>query len=203
MGNSSSTQCMPAALDDNGNDVVVVVVVVGEEEFHESRDFLCSWSGYFKDELTKNPERKRFDFSKQRPSEWNLLKKAVIALQPPFAEESSVNASNYHVLLPWFAELRCEDGLRQTDMVILKGLVEPLMAKPEKERTPEDTQAIVTVLERCVMWKRDYPKEKCATFLSQVLQDPKQPFDPKEVCRVALLLSKDDTCQKALWKSVV
>ncbi|CAB9528420.1 expressed unknown protein [Seminavis robusta] len=172
-----------------------VVVAVGEQEFQECSRFLRCWSGFFEDELAKGLTR--FEFPEKKASEWELIK----AVLHPFAEES-VNTSNYHVLLPWFAELRCEAGLSETDTVILKDIVDPLLDKPEKERQPADVEEIVTVLEHCVDWKRENPRGRCITFLRQILKDPTQPFEGKEILRMVLLLVKDDVCQKALWKFV-
>ena len=212
MGSSSSSLSKRKALEDDSSEYgrlvlkkprfeslgnTDVVVSVGGREFEECSHFLRLWSGYFEDEWKNDPEVTRFDFPDKNPIEWELLKSVLY----PFSNEK-IDQDNYHVLLPWFAELRCEAGLVETDDVILSKIVEPLLAKDKAERTPVDVNRIVTVLEHCVAWNRTNPRDRCILFLRQVLKDLSQPFEGQDILRIVILLTKDEACQKVLWKLV-
>jgi hypothetical protein len=122
-----------------------IVVSVGTVEFEEFSNFLLFHSGYFRDELESNRWENRIEFPDNDPQEWQLFKSVL----SPFSKDT-VTQDNYPVLLPWFAKLRCEGGLLETDRVILTSIVEPLLAKEESQRSPENVKEVVTVLEHCV-----------------------------------------------------
>jgi hypothetical protein len=174
-----------------------VVVVVGTTTFEERRDFLCCHSGYFQDAWRSNPQMNYVEFANKDPKEWELLKSVLNPLH-----KDCVNQDNYSVLLPWFDTLRCEDRLLEADNAILKMIVEPLLAKEESKRSPQDVSKIVTVLEHCVTFHRNNPRDSCICFLLQVLSDARQPFAENEILRIVCLITKDKACQWALWKMV-
>jgi hypothetical protein len=174
-----------------------VVVTVGSTRFEECSSFLRCWSGYFEDELSRDPEMTQFEFPNKDPKEWELLKSVF----NPFSTDS-ISKDNYPVLLPWLSKLRYEAGLLETDNVILTEIVEPLIAKEESQRSPEMVNDIVTVLEHCIAWNRDIPRDRCIIFLQQVLDDPSQPFSGNAIRRIVRLLNKDAACQLSLWQMV-
>ena len=93
-----------------------VVIVVGGKEFHEYRQSLRCWSGFFDAAFRsgmKESNTQRFEFYDKDPKEWEL----VASLVSPMSADR-VTMANVYKLLPWFDHLECKRGLEECDSLL-------------------------------------------------------------------------------------